>query len=59
MPGRRSFIILAAYVKVALYRAILNVGENGIGWGRWEGGGANVKIMTGGVMFEKRGGFKS
>lgn len=54
MPGRRSFIILAAYIKVALYRAILNVGENGM-----EGGGANVKIMTGGVMFEKRGGFKS
>lgn len=25
----------------------------------WRGGGANVKIMTGGVMFEKRGGFKS
>lgn len=58
MPGRRSFIILAAYIKVALYRAILNVGENGMVWG-WRGGGANVKIMTGGVMFEKRGGFKS
>lgn len=55
MPGRRSFIILAAYIKVALYRAILNVGENGM----VGGGGANVKIMTGGVMFEKRGGFKS
>lgn len=53
MPGRRSFIILAAYIKVALYRAILNVGKMG-----WRGG-ANVKIMTGGVMFEKRGGFKS
>lgn len=30
-----------------------------MGWFGDGGGGANVKIMTGGVMFEKRGGFKS